>query len=366
MRELTRVWRVLAECAQHGEGAMLATVLRVEGSVYRGRGARMVVREDGSSVGAVSGGCLEADIIARAPECLGTAQAELVTYDTRAEDDGVLGLGLGCQGVLDVLLEPLAGTSLDSAIALLRALDSIESSVTLRTGLAGGLLGRRAVLDATGALIEGDARLLSATPVADETIQPAPRLLVCGAGADAMPLVALAESMGWRTTVADHRAALLTSERFPGASLIAVSDDHRAVIARVIAHGIWSVVVMAHSAAHDRAWLESLSPLQLPYLGVLGPRRRTLELLGLHAGASLPPGIHSPIGLDVGAETPEEIALAIVAEVCAVSRGRGGGMLRNHSGPIHPDRETPSAPREPSRVALTRQDPQWPSVRHRH
>src|SRR5437870_4578244 len=105
MRELNRIRDALATAAERGEWAMLVTVLGVDGSVYRGAGARMVVHQNGESVGAVSGGCLEADIVARAPDVISAGRAELATYDTRASDDVVLGLGLGCQGVIDLLLE---------------------------------------------------------------------------------------------------------------------------------------------------------------------------------------------------------------------------------------------------------------------
>jgi xanthine/CO dehydrogenase XdhC/CoxF family maturation factor len=143
--------------------------------------------------------------------------------------------------------------------------------------------------------------------------------------------------MGWRVTVVDHRASFATSTRFPDATVVhaLVADDPTSLSARVTLDARTMAVVMAHSATHDRAYLHLMLDAGACYIGVLGPRRRTLELLG---DRELPASVHAPVGLDIGAETPDEIALAIVAEIAAVSNARDGGMLRARSGPIH-DRE---------------------------
>jgi xanthine/CO dehydrogenase XdhC/CoxF family maturation factor len=191
-----------------------------------------------------------------------------------------------------------------------------------------------------GNVVEGDELLLTLRDdVAREVIRPATPLVVCGAGTDAVPLVRLAKQMGWHVTVVDHRAAFVTAERFPEADVLAcvnlASDDaslasHIAIDERTIA------VVMAHAASHDRAYLHAMLDARASYIGVLGPRRRTMELLGDRAlDGNLPDAVHAPVGLDLGAESPDEIALAIVAEVAAVNAGRSGGLLRDHRGPIH-------------------------------
>ena len=303
MHELDRIRHALLDAAERNEPVLLATVTNVDGSTYRGAGARMVVRADGSTVGAVSGGCLEADIVARAPDLLASGNTEQVHYDTRASDDVVLGLGLGCQGVIDLELAPLSGASLQDAIALLAELRA-----------------RSAV-----------------------------RLLVCGAGTDAIPVVRLAAMVGWLVTVVDHRPSFVTRERFPDAEHVVclnLTHDAGALAQAVALDAIDAAVVMAHAAAHDRAYLHALLDAGAPrYLGVLGPRRRTLELLeGAPAAAledapgEIPSGIHAPIGLDLGAETPEEIALAIVSEATAVLAGASGVSLRERGGPIHAER----------------------------
>jgi xanthine/CO dehydrogenase XdhC/CoxF family maturation factor len=296
MHELDRIRLALTDAAGRGEGAVLATVVAVDGSTYRGAGARMVVRADGSTTGAVSGGCLEADIVARAAAVLASGASELVHYDTRSSDDDVFGFGMGCQGVVDVKLEPLAADALSAEIDRLAELRA-----------------RNAV-----------------------------RLLVCGAGADAIPVVRLAALTGWLVTVADHRPSFVTAERFPDAERVIrldASQPDAALASAMNLDELDAAVVMGHAAAHDRARLhELLGVAGLRYLGVLGPRRRTLELLesapGLEPGV-IPPQVYAPVGLDIGAETPEEIALAIVSECAAALAGRTPRSLRDSSGPIH-------------------------------
>ena len=310
MHELDRIRLALGEAAERGEGAVLATVLGVDGSTYRGAGARMVVRADGSTVGAVSGGCLEADIVERAAEVLAAGTPELVHYDTRASDDAVFGLGMGCQGVIDVQLEPLAGDALRQAIE------------------------RLAELRARSAV----------------------RLLVCGGGTDAIPVVRLAAAVGWLVTVVDHRPSVATVERFPDAERVIrldVSQMERALSSVLRLEEFTAAVVMAHAAAHDRARLhELLGVASLRYLGVLGPRRRTMELLEGSTAApragELPANVYAPVGLDLGAETPEEIALSIVSEIAAVLAGRTPRSLRERGGPIHEERVPALRSEEPT------------------
>jgi len=247
----------------------------------------------------VSGGCLEADIVARAAELLVSGTPELAHYDTRGSDDEVLGLGLGCRGVLDVKLEPLAGDTLQRAIADLAALRE-------RTAI---------------------------------------RVLVCGGGTDAIPVVRLAAAVGWLVTVVDHRPTFATTKRFPDAERVLQLDTVRepaSLAASLPLDRYTAAVSMAHAATHDRAYLHALLGVpSLRYLGVLGPRRRTMELLdgaSNVAAGTLPPNFYAPIGLDLGAETPDEIALSIVSEIAAVLAGRPPVSLRERGGPIHEKR----------------------------
>ncbi|HEX9483839.1 MAG TPA: XdhC family protein [Gemmatimonadaceae bacterium] len=344
MRELECVQQALADAAGRGSSVLLVTVLSVEGSVYRGAGARMVVTSDGETIGGVSGGCLEADIAARAPDVIAEGHPRVIRYDTRASDDAVLGLGLGCQGMIDLLLEPLSGDGLAQAAAFYGRLAAQRGPVTLLTLVADEhtqlRIGARAVLDQSGQLIEGDSLLPDMrSNIARELIRPAADLVVCGGGADAVPLVRLAKLMGWKVTVVDHRAAFASQSRFPAADrVVCINATHDAtpLQASVTLDGQTIGVVMAHSAAHDRAYLHALLDATVSYIGVLGPKRRTLELLGDRAtGGDIPASVHSPVGLDIGAESPDEIALAVVAEIAAAIAGRAGGMLKERSGSIH-------------------------------
>jgi xanthine/CO dehydrogenase XdhC/CoxF family maturation factor len=288
MRELDQIRHALTEASARGEGIMLATVMSVEGSVYRGVGARMIVRPNGETVGAVSGGCLEADVIARAPDVLVAGRAEVVRYDTRVSADDVLGLGMGCQGIIDLLLEPLAGNTLDGAIAFYDRLLARRDVVTLLTLVHSGAgdppVGTRLLLNETNDVIEGDVSLRDrGHDVAREVIRPATRLVICGGGTDAIPLARLAKMMGWHVTVIDHRSGFATRTRFPDADAIVCANlthDADALRGRVQLDERTSAVVMAHSANHDRAYLHAMLDAGAGYIGVLGPRRRTVELLG--------------------------------------------------------------------------------------
>lgn len=348
MRDIDKIRDALTAASARGERLLLATVMSVEGSVYRGAGARMVVLADGSTIGAVSGGCLEADVVARMPDVLAAGVAELIRYDTRATDDVLLGLGMGCQGIIELLLEPLGDASLTDAAAYYTRISRSREAVTLLTlvhAIDGMAIGSRLLVNAAGQPIEGNGALTElAEHVAREEIAPTISLVICGGGTDAVPLARLAKGMGWHVTVVDHRAAFVTAERFPGVDAlesINLTHDDEKLAQRVPIDGRTMAVVMAHSAVHDGAYLRTMLDAGALYVGVLGPRRRTLELLGLNVGddASVPASVHSPAGLDLGAETPEEIALSIVAEIAAVSGGRAGGMLRERGGPIH-DRQS--------------------------
>ncbi|CAN5896302.1 XdhC family protein [soil metagenome] len=346
MREIDRIRSALSAASARDDSIVLVTVMAVEGSVYRGTGARMIVIADGGTIGAVSGGCLEADLVARAPEVLAAGRATLVQYDTRASDDVVMGLGLGCQGVIDLLLEPLTGESLQRAAAFYERLATRCDAATLLTQVRSSAgtppVGMRLLLAEDGGVVEGNEVLLgNERDVVREVVRPATTLVICGGGTDAIPLASLAGQLGWHVTVIDHRPTFVERARFPGADALVCANlvnDATALAGRVEIDARTMSVVMAHSAVHDRAYLHAMLDGNARYVGVLGPRRRTVELLGARGSGSdgaMPRSVYSPVGLDLGAETPDEIALAIVAEISAVVSSRDGGMLRQRSGPIH-------------------------------
>jgi xanthine dehydrogenase accessory factor len=346
--------------------SVLATVVNVEGSAYRQPGARMLVRREGGSVGTISGGCLEADVIDRAWELTSQGRPALVRYDSR--DSGTpedplddWGFGMGCNGAVDVLLERIDPGALPDylkrvAQAMARRQTVVLATVFARNGDAPVEIGTRVVMDselnshpllplhnaARQSLRDGRSQVITvnfdrgSARVFCEHISPPPHLLVLGAGHDALPLVRLANDMGWCVSVCDRRSAMATAERFPGADgAYAVSAEESLAI---LPHPPDAAVVMTHRYPEDVKLLRVLMESPARYIGVLGPRHRTQRLL---RAAEIEPTadgmerLHAPIGLDLGAETPEQIALAILAEATAVLNGYAGGKLKDKGGRIH-------------------------------
>lgn len=352
---------------------MLATVVRVLGSAYRRPGARMLFRPGRPPVGLISGGCLEEDLALRTSDVLDSGEACTVIYDMRSPDDIVWGLGLGCDGEVRVLLEGLTAEA--DFLEFLRDRCRRGSPGVLATvfevhGDTQVEVGQRIALDDAGQVVVADAawgrlreplerdaweslrrrKSFSATypcegggsvEVLVEYVAPPVSLVVFGAGMDALPVVQGARQLGWQVTVADHRPLYANRERFPLADSIAVLNYDRLADDLPPIDGDTVVLVMTHHFLHDLDLLERLMPSAASYLGVLGPRRRAEKLLQQLAARGLCPTeqqlarFHGPVGLDLGSETPEEIALSALAEIQAVLRVRGAGFLRERQGPLH-------------------------------
>lgn len=337
MSELSAILAAAAGLEERGEPYALATVVTVRGSSYRRPGARLLVPAEGAPVGVISGGCLEKEAARLAREALRLDAPVLVTVDHSAEGDELWGTGLGCRGVIDLLAEPpvLAAETLDALRAglegrasyLLTALDGARSNLT---ALEAAALGEGAAM----AVAQGRPTLIRNSVL--DPILPPLQLVVCGAGPDAGPLVAAGLRLGWRVSVFDPRRSLLSGDRFLGAQVYA-HDPARA--AEMVDAREWTaVVLMSHDYLRDAAFLGSFIGREVLYLGVLGPRNRTDRLLAEldhHLGESDRAALHSPAGLDIGADGPEEVATAIVGEILAVVRGRSGRPLRERPGPIH-------------------------------
>ncbi len=365
MTELQRLFLAYDQHRVAQRPCALATVVEVLGSAYRRPGARMLVTGDGELTGAISGGCLEGDARQRARRALFQGQAALVTYDTRDEDDPRHGLGPGCQGVVRILLEPLNFQDDTNPLEILRDFAQHPTPAVLATVFetdARGLkaaVGQRLLLTAGGV---GRGTPLLAAPLAEaaratlaqgqscvldvdtdagpvrallEVLTPPLRLVVYGAGNDAQPLVRLAASLGWHITVVDGRPNLATAARFPEASevcIVPVGELETQVPDPLAYH-----VLLSHNYAYDLAALHALAPAPAPYVGLLGPRlkaQRLLAELEVDTGP-LRQRLHSPIGLDLGSETPEEIALCIIAEIQACRSRRPGRPLREQASPEH-------------------------------
>ena len=350
-----------------GGVCVLVTVVGTRGSSYRSPGARMLILPDGSRIGAVSGGCLEGELCRRAHWWTSESPAVLKTFDTSTQEDNE-GFGLGCGGGIDLLLERLTRDEAISerlerdagATHPLLAQQHVTESRAARavavvlepTAASSFRVGERFALDGvpqypemagllrscveigysfTAELREG---VLAGCRVFFESLAPPVQLVVCGAGTDAQPVVAQAAALGWSVVVLDQRADFARESRFPDAASVIVAKD-AAALDGLRLDGRTAAIVMSHSFAQDTFFLESLLRQPLGYLGVLGSRRRTLDLLARLGRDAMPPAVHAPAGLDIGAETPEQIALSILSEIQATFAGRPGGALRDRDGSIH-------------------------------
>jgi xanthine/CO dehydrogenase XdhC/CoxF family maturation factor len=316
--------RQIVDRYRRGTPAVLITLVGVEGSSYRRVGARLLLDADGGHAGSISGGCLEAELLRKA-QWLTRAGAVVERYSTLFDDTAEIPYGLGCGGTVDLLLEPAHTPECDALIDALensRAGEECRIATQLPTA---GLPLRRCVLTSQGTHIFRSAQGLvdPSLPFFAEQILPPPRLVIAGAGDDAQPLVRMAAMLGWRTLVIDGRAQWARAERFPEADEVQVANADAAQLAADDA-----VVIMTHSYEQDRAWLTTALASGPRYLGLLGARHRS-ALLVAEAAAMLGweleracEGLFAPVGLDLGGDGPEAIALAIVAEVQAAIEGR--------------------------------------------
>ena len=362
----------LVRAAAANEPVVLATVVRVTGSSYGGVGARMLVRGDGSTIGLVSGGCLESDLAEHARRVHQQGRAEVVRYDTRDDDDAPWGLGLGCNGMIDVLLEPLTPARatylarlLDKALAAdkpsvlatiikARSIDEGSPSVGAHALIIGNRIEKtgdwgldNTLASATADIGEpltagrrGLVRDFSGVEVAYEVVAPAIPLVLCGSGPDVVPLAGFATELGWNVTVVDHRPLTEShANRFAEARVVECREP--AKLAEVVTiTPLTAGVVMSHNLGRDTDYVRSLLDGGAGYVGVLGPRARTERMLADLGGRPSAPinnahNLFAPVGLDLGGDGPDAIALAIIAEISAVMSNRKGGHLRDRRGPLH-------------------------------
>jgi xanthine dehydrogenase accessory factor len=347
--------------------AAMATVVKVAGSSYRSPGARMLITDDGRWVGSISGGCLEGDALRKARLVMESGKALTVTYDTREESNQKLGIGLGCNGVIDVLIEAVTPTISDN-IAMLKSIVANNRTVALATvirpeanagkkmlieenqkelnHLEDEVLSQRIRSDLRAAFEtqRSEAKMYSHqddwTEVFIEVIQPSISLLIFGAGFDARPVSQIANSLGWEVTVTDECVAHIAPLYFPTADKLSLCN--RSFIDRDFKIDAYTAcILMSHNYEYDRDVLRKVIKTNTGYIGILGPRKRFDKMLAefKNEGFNLANGelerIHSPIGLDIGAETPDEIAISIIAEIQSKFSGRSGGFLKYRTTPIH-------------------------------
>lgn len=362
MHEMDAILEAWGGGGGHGGGAVIATVAHVTGSAYRRPGARMLIFPDGRRVGSISGGCLEGEITKKAWWFTESGDPVVKVYDTTSDDDAVWEFGLGCNGVVHVLLERadspaaarllrfLDGCRRDGAPAVVATLirrgtqGAVGDRLLLRRGRApeGELLGTEIGevlwphLEATANARESRLVRLDAPCDAEVFVEWVGRpreLVVFGAGHDAVPLVSMAKTLGWQVTVADGRPAYASREHFPSADRVVVMRPGR-LLDGVAIGAETAVVMMTHNYPLDRRLLPAVLECRPQYLGMLGPASRTSRLFG-ELGIEHPDCVRAPVGLNIGCDTPASIALSIVAEVQACFSGRAGGPLTAWTGPIH-------------------------------
>lgn len=350
-----------------GERAVLATVVDVVGSGYRRPGARMLIDENGFGIGTVSGGCLEADVLERAKKVLDGGEPIVITYDTTKDENSLFGLSMGCRGIVRILLEKVEKDSIFlrslEIILKQRRPEAIATMISSTRAVVGGRMfwsdfeqydfvnlptdienSEEIKNDLLDFFQYNKPTEVRKYKIGDddfelffETISPPLNLLLFGAGYDALPLVRFAKELGWRITTIDHREAFANVRRIPEADEIIVSssedlndelfEDENAV-----------AVIMTHNYERDRNILRRLLDSKCRYVGALGPKHRAEKLLNEideTFSESQLAKLHAPVGLDIGADSPESIALSIVAEIQAVLSSREGGFLRKRQGSIY-------------------------------
>lgn len=359
MKEIQEILKKI-ESLKPNEKAVLATVVDVQGSSYRLPGAKMLILENGDTFGTVSGGCLEADVLERAKTVLKSGSSSIFKYDTSDELDSVFSLNMGCRGVIRILLEDITDNPL---IPFLKSNndEQIESvSATLINSEAAKTIGDRTLLNEKSVFhtefaaeetetIVNEAKkiFIKKNPYSKQFgfgevffdfIAKPLEINVFGAGADVFPLVEIANNMGWKVSIVDHREKFANSERFPNADQIVISRPEKFDV-NTTPNSIF--VLMTHNYQHDKTLLSKLLKSDARYIGMLGPKARAKNMLdefeneGLKFTDTEREKMFSPIGLDLGADTPEAIALSIVAEIQSVLNYRNGGNLRDRKGSIY-------------------------------
>jgi xanthine/CO dehydrogenase XdhC/CoxF family maturation factor len=370
MKEIIDIVDAHERARKEGKKTALATVVLVEGSAYRKAGARMLITEDGQLTGAISGGCLEGDALRKARMVILQQEPLLVTYDTMDDDDAKLGVGLGCNGVIHILIEPILDVSenpinllkqiiVNRGGAVLVTLFSLEDKKAPQPGTILCLTKDNVNINKTDSLPFREDLIVDAKNVLEsrqsenkvynhsleytafiEHVKPLISLVVIGAGNDAIPLNKLASVLGWNITVIDGRNNYALPERFPWANRVIVSRPEN-VLSYLELNEWTAFVLMTHNYNYEITLLKDLLSLPLPYIGILGPKKKLERMLSEieDGGQTITDdqlnSIFGPVGLDIGSESPEEIALSIVAEIKAVLSSRKGYSLKYKPVSIH-------------------------------
>lgn len=372
MHEIISIIKAYQQAVAEGKKTALATVVHVEGSSYRRPGARMLITEDAEITGSISGGCLEGDAFRKALHVILSDKAMLVTYDTADEDDAKFGMGLGCQGVIQVLIEPLQGERGAAIMELLQKATASRQYASLVTFFSmsdkkapqyGSCYLLTEKDETTGSLpvlskdvIDEEARQVISQRkssfkkyqigqqeiiVFTELVQPPVSLVVVGAGNDVIPVVKMAEMLGWQSMVLDGRPMYASRERFPMPSCQVFHSKADHILERIQIDARTVFVLMSHNYNYDLSVLKVLLNHAITYIGVLGPHKKMKMMMdelaenGIVLTDKQKEAIHGPVGLHIGAETAEEIAVSIIAEIQARLTSTDTRPLKEKQDAIH-------------------------------
>ena len=360
MKEIKDIVHAFDIAVREGKKTALATVVHVEGSSYRRPGARMLVTEDGQLTGAISGGCLEGDALRKAVLAITQGKNKLVIYDTTDEDDAKFGIQLGCNGIVSILFEPITDHP-GNPIELLRSVISKRETAILISGYS---LNKpehpgtcepekfpskiqQELLAVSKEVLENGSSVHAELNIGENQIlffieyyQPPISLIIVGAGNDAIPLASMGNTIGWTVTMVDGRSSHATSQRFPLADKLWIGKP-KELIRQMVFDGRTAMVLMTHNYHYDIEMLGLLSDKPLAYIGLLGPASKRDRMLieldekGIHLSEETLQHIYGPTGLDLGAETSEEIALSVLSEIMSVMQQKAPIHLRQKQTAIH-------------------------------
>lgn len=377
MKEIREIIKAYDAAMQGGKKSALAAVVHLNGSSYRRPGARMMITDEGELTGAISGGCLEGDALRKAMMVLSQQKSKLVIYNTDDDDDATIGMQLGCTGILQVLFEPINANDPDNPIQLLRKAVATRQKAVLVTLFS--LEHKNNEQPGTCLLMEENGNITGAIPYPElqksimedvnsvmhqesssfknytgesfsvtafiEYLRPPVSLIIIGAGNDAIPMLQIADIIGWDVKVVDGRSTHAKPERFAGACQVLVSKPEK-VLEHIAIDQQTVFVLMTHNYNYDMAMLKALLLQNVTYIGLLGPKKKLDRMIdeirenGVLIDKDQLKKIYGPVGLEIGAETAEEIALSIIAEIKAVLTGKQGGLLREKQDVIHSRNDT--------------------------
>jgi xanthine/CO dehydrogenase XdhC/CoxF family maturation factor len=373
MKEIREIINAYNKAKKNEKRLALATLVHLNGSSYRRPGARMIVDEEGQLTGAISGGCLEGDALRKAVFCIHTQTPKLVVYDTSDEEDATIGIQLGCSGIIQVLFEPIDEHNPLNPIELLKKAIHKRQNTVLVTLYAsqikkGDTVGTSMLLEDSGEFHNNSTFQFVPEPLMQDIketltvkkssfksyqqndntfnaflsfISPPISLVIVGAGNDAIPLQSIAETLGWEVTIVDGRHTYAKIERFSSACQIIVSKPEQ-VLQQIPIDDKTVFVLMTHNYNYDYAILKALLGKNIPYIGALGPKKKLdnmindLKAENIILNEKQKNILYGPVGLELGAETPAEIALSITAEIMSVMNNKKGGSLRNLLTETHP------------------------------